>query len=319
MKERTEKLLPLGVHFGLPEDVYHDDPGLGSGLIRDLLVNPSNFWWRSPMNPHRPPDVETKAREVGHAMHKLVFEGTVEFSKLYMRGAENTPDMTSAEKTAATKAANATAARLGKSAIPSLEYDRIVIASTMIARNPKLAVAFKGGASEVSVFWERDGVRLKARIDYLKPRGLGDLKSIGNFRDDITFEQSCRYAISNYRYDIQAIHYMEARRQMPGMIADGRVFGSADKALLKAIVETKVFGWQWVFFSKTGAPITWSAILSPQNPMCEYATRDIQRALDNYRTYLGRFGTDMWLLIEDPQELSLDDMPRNFGVVQQTG
>lgn len=311
----SKELLPLGIHFDLNEEVYHRDPGLGSTDMRKLLINPSDYWYESPMNPRRPREHKTEAKIIGHAMHKLVFEGEVKFHELYMRGADHDDDMTRAEKAAATKAANAAAARYNKTAIPGEDYDRIRIAGKMISVNPKLATAFQGGASEVSVIWERDGVRRKARIDYLKARGLGDLKSIENFRG-YPFKQACRYAISNYRYDIQAVHYMEARRYMPGMIAEGMIHGTYDKALIKAVAETKQFGWQWVFFSKSGAPITWSASLSPQNPMCQYAARDIDTAVKNYQTYLGRFGAnEMWLLIEDPEELSLDDMPRNFGVV----
>jgi hypothetical protein len=76
-------------------------------------------------------------------------------------------------------------------------------AASAITSNPHLARAFTGGVAEVSVFWEEDGVPLKARLDYLKPRCIIDLKGFANQRER-PVDVAIRLAIAEYRYDIQA-------------------------------------------------------------------------------------------------------------------
>jgi hypothetical protein len=56
-------------------------------------------------------------------------------------------------------------------------------AAAAITSNPHLARAFMGGAAEVSVFWVKDVVPLKARFDYFKPRAVIDLKGFANQRE----------------------------------------------------------------------------------------------------------------------------------------
>lgn len=66
--------LPLGIHFGLDDESYHADPGLGSSDLRRLSVSPADFWENSKMNPDRA-DNSTDAKMWGRAFHKLVLEG----------------------------------------------------------------------------------------------------------------------------------------------------------------------------------------------------------------------------------------------------
>ena len=79
---------------------------------------------------------------------------------------------------------------------------------------------------------------------------------------------------------------------------------------LRNVAETKEFGWQWIFFQAEKAPITWSLILSPANPILEIGRREIDRAADNYKAFTDKFGRNqMWLLLEDPEELDINDLP----------
>jgi hypothetical protein len=43
--------LPDGIYFGLPEEIYHALPRIGSGGITDLLISPATFWKGSWLNP----------------------------------------------------------------------------------------------------------------------------------------------------------------------------------------------------------------------------------------------------------------------------
>lgn len=311
MTKQIEPLAP-GIYFGLDEASYHADPALGSTDIRKLRRNPSSYWFSSWMNPLRPPNKGSPGRTRGSAMHKLVFEGEELFGRLYMRGAEHTEDMSSAEKGAATKEVNKRAAALGKTALPATDYDQVAIAAAMISKNPELKTVFASGAAEVSVFWQRNGIRLKARFDYIKPRGIGDLKGCANTKD-IAFPAACRNDITNYSYHVQARHYLDARAVVPQLAHDGLVHGDHDPDLLVKIGAANSYAWQFIFYQTDGAPITWSCILSPQNPILEIAAIDIETALNNFVNYRERFGTDMWLLIETPHELPIEDMPTWFG------
>lgn len=322
-------LLALGLHFGLEEDFHHADPGLGSTDIRRCAKNPFNYWYKSHLNPTRPVDKDTESRLTGRAMHKLIFEGDAPFSALYMRG-PNQEDMSQSEKTASTKASNLRAAALGLSAIKAPTYDRIVIAGAMITKNPKTARAFTGGKSEVTFIYMKDGVRRKARFDYLKCAtikgrmlcGIGDLKSVANqYEND--FEAECYNAIARYRYDAQAAYYLEAAALLPDAIREGCVHwhGTGDLdtesiELCKRLVKMEAIGWQWVFHQTEGAPITYTMKLSPRSPIIEAGRIMFERGLDRYRECMEKFGPDlMWIIADDGEvdECEIERMPGYFG------
>lgn len=297
-----------GIYFDMPEDVYHADPSLGSSNERKLAKNPADYWFDSWMNPNRPPEKETPSTIRGTAVHVLALYGADEFDKRYMRGPDQDA-MTSSEKAQSTKRFNEKAAATGKIGLPALVYDNVAIASAMIAKNPKLANALIGGMNEVSVFWRVGTVPKKARIDVLKPRGVGDLKSVAN-QYGKAFKRACIDNFTNYRYDVQAKHYLEARALIPQFVADGCVHGDHDAALLKAVCKAKEFAWQFVFWQAEGAPITHSLILSPRNPILELAEATLRKADTNYVDYMQRFGPhEMWLPQEDPEELLIEDLP----------
>lgn len=302
-----------GIYFNLDEEEYRRDPSLGSSNLKQLFHSAPSYWHGSHMNPRRKVKADTRGQVRGSAMHKLLYESAAVFDRLYVCGPRPDDSMTAAEKGALTKAANASAARVGKTVLPADDYDQVVIAHAMITKNPKLKDVFTSGFGEVSVFWRGAGdVPLKARIDYLKARGIGDGKGVANEYEKY-FPSACIDAIARYRYDMQAVHYLEARRQLGRLYDDGAVHGDHDAELLKRIAASKTFGWQWVFYQTQGAPITWSRILSPQNPMVEFASQHVAKAIQNYTDNLKEFGTDMWLLIEEPSELYLADMPGWYG------
>ncbi len=240
--------IPDGIHIGLPADQYHADDALGSSSIKALNLGAFEYWWKSPLNPARPNDDQTDAQAVGEAIHKIVLEGRQAFDAIYVRRPNDDPGADRNAKTATTKAANAAAAKLGKESLHGTDYDRTVIAGAMISKNPDLATAFSGGLAEVSVFWTvlvevrlpstPDGVdlplvevRCKMRGDYLKatmlqskPRlGIGDLKSVANERRR-QFAQACKFAIRDYRHDLQVAQYLKGATTIPDFVANGRVF-----------------------------------------------------------------------------------------------
>jgi hypothetical protein len=293
-----------GIYFDLPEDDYHADPALGSTDVKRLLASGADYWWLSSLNPNQPEHRSSPALEFGRALHKHVLEGRQAFASRYVRRPDDLVRLDAKAK--------ATLCPNGETALDGDDYDRIIVSAALIAQNPDLAAAFEGGMPEVSMFWDHDGIHCKLRFDYLKVRGIGDLKSIRNYMGR-PFREACMRAIVDYRYDVQAAHYLEGRGHLAGFVADGLVFGDHDPNWLKRVAAAEAFAFQWVFFQAENAPITWSCSLSPGNPVLDIAGRDRAKAFETYREFCDAFPAgDMWLLKEPVTELDINDMPRWF-------
>jgi hypothetical protein len=324
-----------GIYFGLDEDLYHAQKRLGSTDMKRLASSGPEYWWFSHRNPARK-DNDTAARLFGRAVHKVVLEGRESFDRTYAtlpegcletdkdlarwltwRGITKLP-RTKAEKIIVIQtiapdvlirdAIEAEAEAKGIVMLPAELYDRMVVSGAMISKNPELVTAFQNGYAEVSVLYTDDGgLKRKARFDYLKMRGIGDLKTVSAVKR--SFTESCIRAIAEFRYDIQAADYMHARLAMAGLHRAGRVFGEHDAAWLAKCVAVEEFGWQWVFLQSNFAPLTWTKTLSPKNPILDVAAAELAVAANRYREFEARFGDDMWVLAEQASELTQDEMP----------
>lgn len=302
-----------GVYFGLPEDDYFADPALGSTSMKALWSEPYEFWWNSYLNPDKPEDTDTAAKVLGSAIHRLVLEGRELFDQEYTCGPDQ-KGMSTSEKAQSTKKANADAAAEGLMVLKHDDYVLAAKASAMITKNPALKDAFVNGEPEVSVFWERDGLMRKARIDYLKIRGVGDLKTVGDRRGR-TFPAACMNAINIYRYDMQAAHYLEARSQLNKLVAAGKVFGeSFDRAWLNRVAASETFAFQWVFIATKGAPIVWSKTLTPGNGILDYARVCLDQAAENFRNEMTKHPNigEPWVPESEVSELTMDELPPWF-------
>lgn len=299
------KKIADGIYFELAADEYHADASLGSTDHRRLLRSAADYWWCSALNPAREvDDNESAALIIGRAMHSCVLDGRRTFLDLYAPTFHKGNVKAGIEELKVIREA-------GKIPLKFPDYQRILAADALIKANPAISTAFEGGRREVSIFWTTlEGVPCKARIDYLKPRALIDLKSIRNMRET-EFVDACRRRIADYRYDIQAAHYMEARAVMPGL----PVFGYAgDAAWLERVMTAPEYAFTIIFFQGDDAPISWGCSLSPKNPILEIARRSISAARWRYSQYLEQFGTgNAWVLSEPLAELSLEEMPKWFG------
>ena len=293
---------PDGIYFGMSDAVYHADKALGSTGLKKLVGNAPDFWWESWMNPAREENDDTPAKIFGRQLHLCVLEGLEKFKAFH--AAQYHP---ANRKEGIAEIKEITAA--GKVPVKFKDYAKILAASAFIKANKTLANAFEGGQPEVSVFWAVDGVRFKARFDYLKLNAITDLKSIAN-RNDKEFAKACRDAVASYDYIISAEHYTEGRRQLKRLLNEGRVFGSHDPEWLAKVAANEVFAFVFVFWQKDGAPISHGIKLSPGNPLFSYARSMIAQAVDNYRTYLAEFGTETaWVPSTPLEELDETDLP----------
>jgi len=330
-----------GIYFGLSDEIYHADPALGSTGLKKLLSSAPDFWWQSSMNPAREPETDTPSKIFGRAVHRCVLEGRDAFEADY--GPAPTPEefpgclrvtddiKAFLEKAGLPKSGNkdvliarakevsgcpivfddevAAFSESGKIPLKREDYNRILAASAFIGANPHVAGAFQNGMPEVSVFWERDGVRMKARLDFLKMNAITDLKSIRNPLGK-EFRKACRDRIAELDYTLSAEQYMEGRRQMGKLVAAGRVFGDHDRDWLRKVAANDVFAFVLVFWQAEGAPISHGFKLSPGNPLFAYARQSIAQAVHNYQTYLKQFGANTaWVLAEPLDELDETDLP----------
>ena len=76
---------PEGLIFGMPADLYHADPSLGSTSLKALMKGAADFWWGSWMNDlvDDEDDREPAHFRFGAAFHKLVLEGEAAFHAAY--------------------------------------------------------------------------------------------------------------------------------------------------------------------------------------------------------------------------------------------
>jgi hypothetical protein len=325
----THPSLPDGIYIGLSAERYHADTALGSSNIRDLLKGANLFWHKSPMNPKKKKDKLTPSKILGNATHTLLLEGREAFDAIYVRGPydEDDDSLTSAEKSALTKAAKAKL-KEGQELLTRADYDFTMGCKEVLDSDPELKGCLDNALTEVSIFWTReDGVRCKVRLDALKLRGIGDIKTIANERER-EMDLACKLDITTYRYDIPAAHYSEGRRQMARLLADGgNVFAGDDLAKVAPGTEAdallqflgkcaaeKVFGFQLVFIPKKGAPDAWSCTLSPGNPILNSAATDVSVAIDYFKMAIERYGIDKrWVPNREVEELDIETMPTTFG------
>ena len=69
--------------FGMPENEYHAVNALSNSGIKELLVDPLDFWHQSWLNPGREEKETTTAMMFGKAFHALVLEGGAAFQDRY--------------------------------------------------------------------------------------------------------------------------------------------------------------------------------------------------------------------------------------------
>lgn len=320
-----------GIYFGMPESEYHSDYALGSTDLRNLLISPIQFYHHSRANPFRDEDKDTPARLRGRAIHKCVLEGRDAFDKLYfpkppkptegqlvtvehlkakakelgiaVSGRKDDLIARIVEMDPATpiydiECAKHVALAGDRTMLDEDLYANILVASQNIGRSPQMQDAFSGGYPEVSVFWTQQGIPMRARFDYLKPKAVVDLKSTRNH-----FGQIWSVAVPSFlarsRAEIQATHYLNARSVMRKMVKEGKVFGTHDPKWLKNVVEQDEYVFVFVIYQDEGAPLTQGVIFRKDDDDYEVAQMSIDQAIASYKYGFDKFGSDIW--VEEPK------------------
>lgn len=347
-------LLPLGVHFGLPEDQHHADPGLGSTDLKRLLINPVGFWAASPAGQRiltdlgiakDEPEEESLSKQFGSAAHALCLEPDT-FDDRYVEhedppedylttkerireALERTPGAYVPIKTAQRPELALAARRAGLKLIDDWKVDAQIRAGgrTVLSRRWMATLrmirhlidvrradlgdrsvredSLSNGYPEVTVIWEEDGVRMKARIDWLRWRGMIDLKTYGCPPDKMPLAFFLGQ-VATYGYELQAVHYMHAWSAIGRLMDEGRVFGDVDLKWLTRLRYQDKPGWRWVAIQTLGMPevdwLDWNAGLAEGA-----AEAQRRQAIAAFITYRDRFGLDQpWVAMRG--RVVVDDM-----------
>lgn len=337
VKALQEVARPEGIYFDLEAELYFADPSLGSTDIRTLRKEPRRYQLASFMVPkNKRYELRTKATVMGTALHCIALDGMAIFADKYVRRPDIYDESTTSEKAKITKALNAEL-KPGQELLHTHEYDLCLDAKRLLTEHPKLRHIFTDSKHEVSVFWRHPttGVPLKARFDILKPQGIGDIKTIENERGD-ELPVAASWAIKGYRYDIQAAHYIEGRRQFPALYEAGAIYCGETKAgdginkayaeklvdFTKQCANTTHFKFQFIFLQKS-FPEVWATYMSPSvfdfsnderittmaNPILEIAGREVDAAIHKFDDLLRKYGTAPWPQEWDLGELDVNDMP----------
>lgn len=173
-----------------------------------------------------------------------------------------------------------------------------------------------GGYSEVTVIWEEDGVRMKARFDYMRIMGVIDVKTYV-CPDDIPPVSRFLGQVANYAYDLQACHYMRAWEELGRAIAEGRVFGAVDPAWLKRVKVNDKPAWRWIAISSMGLPeVDFIDFDAPTALSAANIQR--QQAIETFKRYTAQFGSDQpWVsmrgrIVADDDSLTASGVARRM-------
>lgn len=326
-----------GIYFGLPEETYHSLPWLGSSDIKTLACVPQDYWASSPMNDLREPEADdTPARIFGTAIHTAILYGDAVYKRRYgYIENDTTKTKVSAEGLKAwIRAQGAEPRKLeadniryiqetwGVTLLTERQNERILKAAATMRANPYLEQAFSNGFPEVSIFWREEGVPCKLRIDYLKQKATVDLKSFRGKDRLMSLDEMILADIWKYRYHVQAAHYTDGRLAGKALFEAGKVFVAdpdptdpipnarpSDDWLAKALGNPEP-GWVFVFYKADGAPVAKSYQSRFRGPMLEAGRTWKRRALTNYQTMFQRFGTDPWVVTDEPFEIDEEDVPK---------
>ena len=330
--------LPLGIHFGLDEEKYHADPALGSSSIRDLATYPVK-WQYDRLRPRE--REETEAMTWGSAWHCRVLEGKAAFEARYAKpprpadypDALNTTDdikeflRMHGQKLTGNKPDLVARAKEIDECPPFFsdildqwiaehpdhqdlterQAQEIEDAVAMMERDDTLRAVMQAGslingAAELSIIYEVEGVRRKARFDYaLAPTKnresalIVDLKSFTTFKG-ATDEDAAIRKIYDMAYDVQAAYYIEAYNAARELLERGLVFGDApDSGYLSAFLSAPSIEWVWVMIRRDRGMVPLIISVDTNEPMFERGHEIVDGAILTYQAYMAKFGADqLW-------------------------
>ena len=339
-------LLESGVYLDLPMWRYLADPGLSGSAFKALLTDPAGWRWERADNPlwER---AESRPQKRGTAAHTAILEGleayearyAVEPSRADHPDALDTNDELKAwlrERELKLTGAKAELIQRVLEADPdapiwqtivddaiagriplSLHEDAYVrLLAKFVQAEPEFAALFTGGLPELTIIWEADNTRFKARLDYLGPLGAVDLKTYGTApRRGRSLRQHVVETIARECYDLQAVHNaraVEAAARL--LVTDERFAVVGDKegadlafALLRQHAEECPF--TWLFVRMGGAPAGIGLPLRRDSDLWQHSEDEIATAIATCKRFHRAYGSGLWMQSEGVVEIDHRDVP----------
>jgi len=203
--------------YNLPFEEYLAAEGISQSQLKKLAECPLKYKYFVLENNNQPP---TEAMKTGSAFHTLVLEPEL-FKNTYhiipkMR--RSGPKWTEEQDKA------------GEKEILWLEeYEALAEMLAAINKHPQASAYLEGAQTEVSMFWEEDGLKCKGRIDAIKK--FGDKVALLDLKTTMDANRgSFNREVFNRRYDIQAAYYMDGYKAITGIEPEIFVFIAIEKS-----------------------------------------------------------------------------------------
>lgn len=189
-----------------------------------------------------------------------------------------------------------------------------------------------GGAPELSIFYEKNGIRCKNRYDFpLAPDPSNDrnfsmiidFKVFSNFRGGDE-EGAAMNTLSNMYYDIQAVYYMDGFEHAKELFKQGLIFGEEpSEGFIERLLTADEVRWAWVMVKRDDGfvpVIPWFKRDEEylRDPFWQNAERALESAFEQYATYMEKFGDKvLWSPPEKiPPRVTFLEMPTyNRGLI----
>ena len=346
----------MKIVFGMPDTEYHAINAFSGSGAKEMLVSPLDFWWQSWMNPDREERKDTKAMLYGRAFHVAVLEGKEAFNSRYaempepidypnhlknstqmreillsiglkksgtlkemkQRLIETGSDFLFFDDVVAEKTA-------GKEALSKDDFEQIEIRCKAVHENPYIKDSVKGGAAEVSVFWDEvtdyGTVPMKSRFDYLNAK-TGFIVDVKTFQNSTRkkLDESAMITIGLYRYHLSAALYLNALKKLT--TTDNLIVeGNPPEGFIDDLAKIKTPRFAWLFVQNHGAPNSlirefrefenYHGNSKIQNLYFRAGDDGWKYAVREFAYHMGKFGTDQpWVSEEKPIALTDDHLPK---------
>jgi hypothetical protein len=204
---------------------YYNIAALSASGINLFHKSPLHYWSESPFNPNRIIQTSTEEMLLGKVIHKLIFEQDT-FEKEFIIE----PKFDRRTKLGKKEAESFSLENINKQIINQNIYNEAMRLSQGIWRNSAVKKLIGNGCPEKPIYWNKNGLPCKAKLDYYREGLIIDYKS-SRTADVKNFTKS----LITYGYHRQASWYMEGIETVLGERPRGFIFIVQDKTLPDAI------------------------------------------------------------------------------------
>lgn len=337
-----------GVYLDLPMADYVRDRALSGSAFKKLPINPPDWQWEHGDNPlYREPQSEARdlgtavhkavlegidaydaeyAAEPNRDAYPGAIETVDELRDWLRPHKERDPNgvKLSGTKDALFAQCQAIAEARGEHLAywPTLRDeligDRIVMRAhedanirllhRLVHADPVYSKLLSDGLAEVSIFWTEDGVRYKARLDWLRATAIVDLKTFARVSPRGLLRGFLADRI-DHGDDMQAVHAARAVAKIATLdaIAFGDDASERIAKLQRIAAGEKVF--VWLGLRVMGGPTALAVRFDKGTLVWAAAEQKIGAAVAAFREYRARFGDALWIRSEGLIEPDVYDWP----------